>query len=79
MTTTGTGWSSNVPISMPRPLDGHGDAVKNNESLVPMNGFCITANGLFHDLTQKDLETYTTGVVTVRFTNAAPIRADGDV
>lgn len=60
---TGTGgWKSDVPISMPRPLDGHGPRVRDNQVLVPMYGFAFTINGLFHDLSQVDLEEYLGGV-----------------
>ena len=52
------GWKSDVPISMPRPLDGHGPRVQNNQVLAPMYGFAFTINGLFHDLSQVDLEAY---------------------
>lgn len=58
------GWRSDVPISMPRPLDGHGPAVKNNVSLVPMGGFTFTINGLFHDLSSVDMEHYTMSVTS---------------
>jgi hypothetical protein len=39
-------WSSDVPVSMPEPLDQPG--------LVPMMGFVFTIDGLMHDLTRVD-------------------------
>lgn len=39
-------WGSDVPISLPEPLDEVG--------LVPMFGFVFTINGLFHDLSESD-------------------------
>lgn len=41
-------WGSDVPISLPAPLD------EDNPGVVPMGGFCFTANGLFHDLSAAD-------------------------
>lgn len=59
-----SGWKSDVPISMPRPLDGHGPNVTDNQSLVPMFGFTFTINGLFHNLSQVDLEEYLQAVTS---------------
>lgn len=59
---SGPTWNANVAISMPKSLYGHGPNVKNNDALVSMDGFCFTQNGLFHDLSDADLETYRTGV-----------------
>lgn len=41
-------WGTDVPVSMPEPLDGVG--------LVPMFGFVFTIDGLRHDLTTADHE-----------------------
>lgn len=62
---------------MPRPLDGHGPRVQNNEGLVPMYGFIFTRNGLFHDLTSSDLEAYTQAI-TAPEDHSNPHYADGD-
>lgn len=43
-------WGSDVPVSMPQALpDGL-------ESMVPMGGFTMTVNGLYHDLNQAEQE-----------------------
>lgn len=39
-------WSSDVAISLPRPSA--------YQSMVPMQGFTITAAGLMHDITEAD-------------------------
>ena len=44
-----SGWGSDVPVSMPEPLDRDG--------LVPMYGFTFTIDGLRHDITEADHET----------------------
>lgn len=76
---TGTGgWRSDVPISMPRPLHGHGPRVKDNDSLVNMDGFCFTINGLFHDLSQNDLDDYL-AQVTSPLDRTETVRRDLDV
>lgn len=41
-------WGSDVPVSMPEPLDGVG--------LVPMFGFVFTIDGLRHDISEVDHE-----------------------
>jgi hypothetical protein len=41
-------WGADVPVSMPQPLD------ESNPGIVPMDGFCFTYNGLYHDLSQAD-------------------------
>ncbi len=41
-------WGSDVPVSMPAPLDGVG--------LIPMFGFTFTIDGLRHDLSEADHE-----------------------
>ena len=41
-------WGSDVPVSMPEPLDGDG--------LVPMFGFVFTLDGLRHDISEVDHE-----------------------
>jgi len=41
-------WASDVPVSMPVPLD--------HEGLVPMGGFIFTARGLFHEITEATAE-----------------------
>lgn len=71
------GWRSDVPISMPRPLDGHGRAVQNNVSLIPMGGFTFTINGLFHDLSQVDMEHYTMSITSPNH-RTQPVAADLD-
>lgn len=43
-------WGSDVPVSMPQPVP---DGVA---SLVPMGGFTMTVNGLFHDLNRAEYE-----------------------
>jgi hypothetical protein len=45
-------WGSDVPVSMPMPLEG--------EPLVQMFGFVFTEFGLFHDLSAADHETIST-------------------
>lgn len=42
-------WASDVPVSLPQPLDIDG-------AHVPMHGFVFTENGLFHDLSEADHE-----------------------
>lgn len=41
-----THWSSDVPVSMPEPLEKQGEF----EPRIPMGGFVFTVNGLFPDL-----------------------------
>lgn len=41
-------WGADVPISMPLPLQD------DNPGLIDMDGFCFTANGLAHNLSQAD-------------------------
>lgn len=41
-------WGSDVPVSLPQPLD------EGNPGIIPMDGFCFTANGLAFDLSQAD-------------------------
>ena len=43
-------WSSDVRISMPKAVPDP------DETQVPMFGFVFTSRGLFHHLTQADLE-----------------------
>lgn len=43
-----TSWGADVRVSMPAPLEG------DNQGLIPMGGFCFTAAGLFHDLSEAD-------------------------
>jgi hypothetical protein len=43
-------WKSNVPISMPQPVD------PNVPVLVDMGGFGFTANGLCHNITSTEVE-----------------------
>lgn len=43
-------WGADVPVSLPQPLD------ESNPGIVPMDGFCFTANGLAFDLSQADYE-----------------------
>jgi hypothetical protein len=43
---TETHWSSDVPVSLPEPLE---QATK-YEPRVPMGGFVFTVDGLFHDI-----------------------------
>lgn len=44
-------WASDVPVSMPVPLD--------HEGIVPMGGFIFTDRGLFHEITAATLEDMT--------------------
>jgi hypothetical protein len=41
-------WGSDVPVSLPQPL------AEDNPGIIPMDGFCFTANGLAYDLSQAD-------------------------
>lgn len=77
MATGAGGWKSDVPISMPRPLDGHGPNVTNNQSLIPMFGFTFTINGLFHDLSNVDLEEYVQSLTSPQ-NNVDTHYSDGD-
>lgn len=47
-------WGADVPISLPQPL------TEDNPGIVPMDGFCFTASGLFHDLSQVDFDRIST-------------------
>lgn len=41
-------WGADVPISLPQPL------TDDNQGVIPMDGFCFTASGLFFDLSVAD-------------------------
>lgn len=43
-------WGADVPVSLPQPLS------EDNPGIIPMDGFCFTANGLFFDLSQADYD-----------------------
>lgn len=47
-------WAADVPVSLPQPLD------ESNPGIIPMDGFCFTANGLFFDLSQSDFDVIST-------------------
>ena len=49
---TSASWGSDAPISMPVSLPDP------NGNKVPMYGFCFTPEGLFHDLSEVDLEDF---------------------
>jgi hypothetical protein len=53
MTGVGDTWASDVPVSLPEPVDGVG-------AHIPMFGFVFTEAGLFHDLNQADHERLST-------------------
>jgi hypothetical protein len=43
-------WGADVPVSLPQPLSD------DNPGVIPMDGFCFTANGLFFDLSTADYQ-----------------------
>lgn len=47
-------WGADVPVSLPQPLE------EGNVGIIPMDGFCFTENGLFHDLSQADFDRIST-------------------
>lgn len=47
-------WGSDVPISMPGPLDRDATVLK------VMGGFCFTAGGISHNFTHADLDVFLT-------------------
>lgn len=47
-----TEWRSNTPISMPAPSK---DGIPVH---VDFGGFCFTANGMSHNISATDIETY---------------------
>lgn len=47
-------WGSDVPVSMPAPLRD------NQTAFVDMDGFTFTAQGIAHNITEMDIEAYTT-------------------
>lgn len=47
-------WGTDVPISMPQPLD------RDTTVLKSMGGFCFTTGGIAHRFTESDLEAYLT-------------------
>lgn len=49
-------WATDVPISMPEPLDS------SVEARVDMGTFCFTDLGIAHNFRLADLEVYTTPV-----------------
>ena len=63
-------WGSDVPVSMPEPLDGAG--------LVPMFGFVFTIDGLRHDLSEVDHERVSRPTYAPH-TPAQTVWGDGDV
>lgn len=46
-------WGSDVPISMPEPLDSSRDVY------VDMGALCFTLSGVAHNFREADLEAYT--------------------
>lgn len=49
-------WGADVPISMPQPLRA------DQEAIVPMNGFVMTLDGLYPDMSAADHERLATPV-----------------
>jgi hypothetical protein len=49
-------WGADVPVSMPQPLRA------DQEAIVPMNGFAMTLDGLYPDMSAADHERLATPV-----------------
>lgn len=47
-------WGADVPVSMPQPLRA------DQEAIVPMNGFAMTLDGLYPDMSAADHERLST-------------------
>jgi hypothetical protein len=52
--TNPTPWGSDVPISMPHPLE------RDISVLKQMGGFCFTTGGIAHSFNTSDLDVYLT-------------------
>lgn len=68
-------WGADVPISMPQPLRA------DQEGIVPMGGFVMTADGLWPDMSRADHERLATPYYApynpTSITETAPAPEDG--